>query len=45
MDEGESAEEAAIRELEEETGFKADKVLETTPLLVSDPGQHAVGSC
>ncbi|CEL57920.1 putative Nudix hydrolase P35G2,12 OS=Schizosaccharomyces pombe (strain 972 / ATCC 24843) GN=SPBP35G2.12 PE=3 SV=1 [Rhizoctonia solani AG-1 IB] len=35
---GESAEETAIRELEEETGYKASGVAEVSPLLVSDPG-------
>ena len=39
IDEGETPEEAAIRELEEETGYKADSVVETSPLLVCDPGQ------
>ncbi|KAI0670693.1 NUDIX hydrolase domain-like protein [Trametes maxima] len=38
INEGESAEETAIRELEEETGFKANGVVETSPLLVADPG-------
>lgn len=38
IDEGETAEAAAIRELEEETGFKANKVLESSPVIVSDPG-------
>lgn len=38
VDEGETPEQAAIRELQEETGFKADKVLETSTLMVSDPG-------
>ena len=38
IDEGETAEKAAIRELEEETGFKADLVLESSPVIVSDPG-------
>ncbi|KAI0332070.1 hypothetical protein GY45DRAFT_1321362 [Cubamyces sp. BRFM 1775] len=36
--EGESAEETAIRELEEETGFKASGIAQSSPLLVSDPG-------
>ncbi|KAH9925323.1 NUDIX hydrolase domain-like protein [Fomitopsis serialis] len=31
IDEGETAEEAAIRELQEETGFKASKVLDSSP--------------
>ncbi|CUA76904.1 ADP-ribose pyrophosphatase [Rhizoctonia solani] len=38
IDSGESAEETAIRELEEETGYKASGVAEISPLLVSDPG-------
>jgi len=38
VDEGESPETTAIRELEEETGYKADSVLESSPILVSDPG-------
>ncbi|KIJ99558.1 hypothetical protein K443DRAFT_679821 [Laccaria amethystina LaAM-08-1] len=38
LDEGETPEEAAFRELEEETGYKAHKVLEVSPVIVSDPG-------
>ncbi|TFY68078.1 hypothetical protein EVJ58_g1239 [Rhodofomes roseus] len=38
IDEGETAEQAAIRELQEETGFKATKVLDSSPLQVCDPG-------
>ena len=38
IDEGETVEQAAIRELEEETGFQSDKILETSDLLASDPG-------
>ncbi|KAJ3565095.1 hypothetical protein NP233_g7865 [Leucocoprinus birnbaumii] len=41
VDEGDTVESAAIRELEEETGFKADRadsVLEVSDLIVSDPG-------
>ncbi|KAI0713302.1 NUDIX hydrolase domain-like protein [Earliella scabrosa] len=38
ISEGESPEETAIRELEEETGFKATSILQSSPLLVSDPG-------
>lgn len=38
IDEGETAERTAVRELEEETGFKADRVIESTPLLATDPG-------
>lgn len=39
IDEGETPEQAAIRELQEETGFKAAKVLEVSPLEVCDPGR------
>ena len=39
IDEGETAEQAAFRELEEETGFKANSVLQMSPVVVSDPGQ------
>jgi ADP-ribose pyrophosphatase len=38
IDEAETAEQAAIRELEEETGFKADGVVQSSPIIVSDPG-------
>ena len=38
IDKNENAEQAAIRELEEETGFKAAGVIQTSPLLVCDPG-------
>ena len=58
VDEGESPEDAAIRELEEETGvcsievrccsprsmyagYKADEVLHSSPIMVSDPGAVA----
>jgi ADP-ribose pyrophosphatase len=39
IDEGETAEQAAFRELEEETGFKANSVLQMSPVTVTDPGQ------
>lgn len=38
IDEGETAEQAAIRELEEETGYKSTSVLQVSPVIVSDPG-------
>ncbi|RYP40569.1 hypothetical protein DL767_001569 [Monosporascus sp. MG133] len=37
VDEGETAEEAAVRELKEETGY-VGKVTETTPMMFNDPG-------
>ena len=38
IDKGESPESAAMRELEEETGYKAESVLEISPVMVCDPG-------
>lgn len=38
VDDGETPEEAAIRELAEETGYVADHVVEASPVIVSDPG-------
>lgn len=38
IDEGETVEEAAKRELYEETGYTADDILEVSPVVVSDPG-------
>ena len=38
IDGDETPETAAKRELEEETGFKAEGVLDSSPLLWSDPG-------
>ncbi|KAI5986879.1 NUDIX hydrolase domain-like protein [Pisolithus albus] len=38
IDKGETAEQAAIRELEEETGYKAEKITESSPIIFSDPG-------
>ncbi|KAK0441168.1 NUDIX hydrolase domain-like protein [Desarmillaria tabescens] len=38
IDEGETPESAAIRELQEETGYKADKVIESSSVVVCDPG-------
>ncbi|KAK4186418.1 NUDIX hydrolase domain-like protein [Podospora australis] len=37
IDQGETAEQAAIRELKEETGYVAE-VLETSPVMFNDPG-------
>lgn len=38
IDEGETAEDAAKRELEEETGFVATEVMESSATMVNDPG-------
>ncbi|KAF9452795.1 hypothetical protein P691DRAFT_720859 [Macrolepiota fuliginosa MF-IS2] len=38
IDEGEAPEAAAVRELEEETGFKASSIHESSDVVVSDPG-------
>uniref|UniRef100_A0A8H7Y2H3 Nudix hydrolase domain-containing protein n=1 Tax=Psilocybe cubensis TaxID=181762 RepID=A0A8H7Y2H3_PSICU len=38
IDEGETVEEAAKRELYEETGYTADDIMEVSPVVVSDPG-------
>jgi len=38
VDEGETPEQAAIRELEEETGYVSTKVIESSAILASDPG-------
>ena len=42
IDEGETAEQAAIRELHEETGYKAEEILQVSPVIVSDPGTYQV---
>ena len=41
IDEGETAEQTAIRELKEETGLEAEGVVECSPLMVSDPGPQS----
>ncbi|EIW85330.1 hypothetical protein CONPUDRAFT_87784 [Coniophora puteana RWD-64-598 SS2] len=38
IDKDETPEQAAIRELEEETGYKADSIAESSPVTVADPG-------
>jgi len=38
IDEGENAETAAVRELEEETGLKVSRIVKSSPVQVSDPG-------
>ena len=38
MDEGEAPAQAALRELEEETGFIGEEVIDTSLILASDPG-------
>ncbi|GAA97661.1 uncharacterized protein L969DRAFT_87766 [Mixia osmundae IAM 14324] len=38
VDEGEEPEQSAMRELEEETGLKGTRVVDVSPVIVSDPG-------
>lgn len=38
MDEGETPEKAALRELEEETGYVGEEVIDVSTILASDPG-------
>ncbi|KAL4065406.1 NUDIX hydrolase domain-like protein [Scleroderma citrinum] len=38
IDAQETAEQAAIRELKEETGYKAERIMDSSPVIVSDPG-------
>ena len=45
VDNDEGAVDTAKRELEEETGFVADRVITSSPLLVSDPGLSLISIC
>ena len=38
MDENETPEQAALRELEEETGYIGEKVVDVSAILAADPG-------
>jgi len=38
IDDGETPEQAAIRELQEETGYKAEGILDSSAVLANDPG-------
>lgn len=40
IDDGETPEAAAIRELREETGYKAEGALESSAVLATDPGPY-----
>jgi len=40
IDDGETPEEAGIRELREETGYEAEGVLESSSVVVNDPGPY-----
>jgi ADP-ribose pyrophosphatase len=39
IDDGETAEQAAMRELEEETGYVSNKVIDSSAILATDPGR------
>jgi len=45
IDKRETAESAAMRELEEETGYKAESVVEVSHLMVCDPGRFYLLRC
>jgi len=40
IDPKETVESTAFRELEEETGYKAESVIDISPLMVCDPGMY-----
>lgn len=42
VDDGETPEETAIRELREETGYKAEGVLDSSSVVVNDPGPYHI---
>jgi len=44
VDENETAEQAALRELEEETGYIGEEVIDVSTILASDPGWRTNGS-
>lgn len=41
MDENETPEQAALRELEEETGYVGEKIVDVSAILAADPGHTA----
>ena len=45
IDDGETPEAAAIRELREETGYEAQVVLDSSAILANDPGTHLHSLC
>lgn len=45
IDDGETPEAAAIRELREETGYEAQGVLDSSAILATDPGAHPHSLC
>lgn len=44
MDENETPEEAALRELKEETGYIGEEVIEASSILAGDPGWDTSGT-
>ena len=42
VDEHETPEDAAKRELTEETGYVGTQVIETSPIIVCDPGRYEI---
>ena len=42
IDDGETPEAAAIRELREETGYEAESALDSSAVLATDPGPYCI---
>jgi len=45
IDDGETPEAAAIRELREETGYEAEGALDSSAVLATDPGPYNIPFC
>ena len=45
IDDGETPEAAAIRELREETGYEAEGALDSSAVLATDPGPCSIPLC
>lgn len=43
MDENETPEDAALRELEEETGYVGENIVDVSEILAADPGRPSRG--
>lgn len=45
VDESETAEQTALRELEEETGYIGEEIIDVSSILAADPGYSSNGAC